>query len=148
MTDRVVEQLNEVKERMEEEQRRVNETRNRILDSYEQFKRVRFDVQILHSSLTNLKYYGIGIAVSLTVSFVVAHVFIPTLALTGLFLFVEVILRFTHPWFKWGYVGCCLLVHFVGIWRAILPLRRRFRGRGRAALVIPPLFGPLVRCRY
>jgi hypothetical protein len=147
MTNRVVEQLNEVKDRMDEEQRRVNETTSRIVNSFEQFRKLKDDVQFVHSSMANLKYYGIGILAAFTLSFAVAHILIPVMALTGLFLFVEVIFRASHPWFKWAYAGGWLLIASVAIWRVILPLRSHFRDKGgqRIGLAIPKLFATPIR---
>jgi hypothetical protein len=147
MTDQVVEQLNEVKNRMDEEQRRVNETRSRIVDSFEQFQKSRGDVMFVHGSLANFKYYGIGILAAFALSFAVVRVFIPVIALTGFFLFVEVICQSAWSWFKGAYAAACLLIMFVAIWRAVLPIRTHLRAREghRNGLAIPAFFATPIR---
>jgi hypothetical protein len=110
-----------------------------------QFTGLTQKARSFENSVTNLKTYSFALGISLFSSLFLRDVFVPTLAVTGVFLFGECSAAGQQvsgtPAFKYAYLLLCTAIIASGLWGRLGPLyQRMFPRRVKCGPAIPRIF--------
>lgn len=126
ITREVRDKLEGVHEAINNTEKKIARFQEKIGTIIDQFKQLEGKATYYKNSVSNMKFYLIGVAVGFFMNLVVPNVFIPTIAVTALYLLFEVNvggIAVGSPVFKWSYAVIVLLVNSYGVYVAVKPLQ-------------------------
>ena len=155
ITKDVVGKLEDVHNAMNETEVKITGFQERVVGIIGQFTSLTEKAKYYKNSVSNIKFYLIGIGVGFFMNLVIPNVFVPTIAVTALYLLFECNIgretaeKMTGVLFKWSYAVVIALIHISGIWDTIRPFGIKFLGVGHKELRIPLQFSaPVTYTRH
>lgn len=145
ITKDVVGKLSDVYDAMNETEAKITGFQNRVVGIIDQFNSLTEKAKYYRNSVANMKFYLIGIACGFFMNLMIPNVFVPTIAVTALYLLLECNIAketaemITGSVFKWSYAVVVTLIQVVGIWNVVRPFHTKVFGR-RRDLRIPGQF--------
>lgn len=142
ITNNVVDKLGDVYEAMNDTEVKIVGFQNRVVGIVDQFNNLTDKARYYRNSVSNMKFYLIGLGVSFFTNLIIPNVFIPTISLTALYLLIECTLgdMRTGMLFKWSYALVVGLVHLSGVWWLIHPIGELVFGNRNRPISIPLQF--------
>jgi hypothetical protein len=128
MTRNVISQLNSIHNVVAREQSKIREMHDSSAAVLQQFREIAAFAKKYDASMFQLRMHGYGVSASFVLSLVIPKVFVPTISLTAIFLFLEGQFRnIPSAIVTVGYGVIFAVIHAAAIWR--LFRRRRHRHR-------------------
>ncbi|KAH0789327.1 hypothetical protein GPJ56_006778 [Histomonas meleagridis] len=114
--------LNEVQETLDEEAKAIGSMQTSIVTLFEEVNNITAKASFYKNSITNAKFYIIGIGIGFATGIILPNVFLPILFVTGVYLFIEINVK-KESWilsngtlFKWSYALFCAIIIILSLW--------------------------------
>ena len=154
ITKDVVGKLGDVYGAMNETELKITGFQNRVVGIIDQFNSLTEKAKYYRNSVANMKFYVIGIVFGFFMNLVIPNVFVPTIAVTALYLLLECNIaketaeKVTGNVFKWSYAVVVALIQVVGVWNVVRPFQVKLLGKRRELKIPARYSAPPTYRRY